>query len=100
MQEYSTAMTSFEGIEKDAISNDRAWKGIVTNYCVENDFRKVGDIDRNLNWILEYYLCKSIDNPKMWIIAAAFLIGGNRHSVLRRSDSNVTTLDIGLDVAL
>ena len=48
----STAMTSFEGIERAAIGNDRAWKVMVTNYYVGDDFRDVGGIDRNLNWLV------------------------------------------------
>ena len=58
-------MTSFKRIESAAIGNDRAWKAVVTNCYVEYDFRNVGCIDRNFDWILEYYLCKSIDNSKM-----------------------------------
>ena len=45
----STATTSFEGIESAAIGNDRAWKAMVTNYYVEDDFRKVGGFDCSRN---------------------------------------------------
>ena len=45
-------MTSFEGIESAAIGNDQAWKAMVTNYYVEDDFRNVGGIDRNLNCLV------------------------------------------------
>ena len=45
----STAMTSFGERERAAIGNDRA---MVTNYYVEDDFRNVGGIDRNLDCLV------------------------------------------------
>ena len=59
----------------------RIWKILATNYYVKNDFREVGGFNRSHNWFVEY-----------------FPIGGSRHLVLRRSDSNVTiTTSIILD---
>lgn len=53
---------------------------MVTLYYVEDDFREVGGIDRNLNWLVEYPLRESIDDDKKRTIAVAILIGGNRQS--------------------
>ena len=49
-------MTSSKGVDSAAIGNNRAWKAMVINYYVEDDFRKVGGFDRSRNWFVEYYL--------------------------------------------
>ena len=40
-------MTSFKVVESAAIGNDRE-----TNYYVDNDFRKIGGIDRNFDCLV------------------------------------------------
>ena len=45
-------MSSFGKRERATIGNDRAWKAMVTNYYVEDDFRKAGGIDRNLDCLV------------------------------------------------
>ena len=99
-------MTSFKGIESAAISNNQAWKAMVTIYYVGESLYSNGQIWKVVMTITVsemtsaklgasivtvtglYHLCESIDNDKMWIIAIAFPIDGNKHSVLCRSDSN------------
>ena len=54
-------MTSFKGIEIAAIGNDQAWKAMVTNYYVKDDFRKVGGIDHN-------HSCCLSNGPKQIIL--------------------------------
>ena len=50
----------------------------MTLYYVKDDFREVGGIDRNLNWLVEYHLRESFDDDKKRIIAVAFPIDENR----------------------
>lgn len=49
---------------------------MVTNHYVEDDFHKVGGIDRNFDRLVPS--CESIDNDEKVIIAVAFPIGGKK----------------------
>ena len=48
----NTAMSSFRKRKRIVIGNDRAWKAIVRNYYVENDFRKAKGINHNFDCLI------------------------------------------------
>ena len=46
------AISSFKKRKRAIINNDEAWKTMVTNYYIENNFCKVGGIDHNLDRLI------------------------------------------------
>ena len=47
-------MPSFGERKRAAISNNRAWKAMMTNYYIEDNFRKAGGIDHNLDCLFNW----------------------------------------------
>ena len=45
----NTAMSSFRKRKKIIIGNDQAWKAMITNYYIEDDFCKARGINHNLD---------------------------------------------------